>query len=86
LLRRLRIGIIWIKFGIFSIYDKRIIKDKIEISKRICSNCGKEKDVPDGITCENDHFIYKNCVYAGISFMGFESALAICPFYKKPLK
>jgi len=56
------------------------------MSKRICSNCGKEKDVQDGKTFENGHFICKNCVYAGIGFMGFGSALTTCPLRKKPLK
>lgn len=35
--------------------------------KRICSACGKEKDVRGGKECENGHFICKQCVWSGLS-------------------
>jgi hypothetical protein len=46
--------------------------------KRICDNCGKEKDVEGGRTCENGHFICKDCVWAGVGFLGFGSDLKYC--------
>jgi len=54
--------------------------------KRICDSCGKEKDVKGGKTCENGHFICKDCVYKGVSFMGFGSVKTTCPLCGKPLK
>ena len=31
--------------------------------KKICSICGKEKDIFGGKECENDHFTCKDCYY-----------------------
>ncbi|MFA5375615.1 MAG: hypothetical protein WC455_07660 [Dehalococcoidia bacterium] len=31
------------------------------MAKRICAECGKEKDVYGGKTCSKDHFICKEC-------------------------
>jgi len=59
--------------------------EDIKMPKRTCSECGKEKDVQGGKTCEKGHFICKDCVYAGVGFMGFGSVLATCPLCKKPL-
>ena len=33
------------------------------MAKRVCANCGKEKDVYGGKVCKNDHFICSSCSY-----------------------
>jgi hypothetical protein len=33
------------------------------MSKRICSVCGKEKEVYGGKECPNSHFTCKDCYY-----------------------
>lgn len=49
--------------------------------KRICSSCGKEKDVSGGKTCPNGHFICHSCCDMGI----FSSSRKQCPLCKKDL-
>lgn len=31
------------------------------MAKRVCANCGKEKEVSGGKICEKDHFICSSC-------------------------
>ena len=50
--------------------------------KRKCDACGKEKDVKNGKTCENGHFICAGCVYGGV----FDSKRTSCPLCGKPLR
>ena len=50
--------------------------------KRKCDACGKEKDVKNGKTCENGHFICAGCIYGGI----FDSTRTSCPLCGKPLR
>jgi hypothetical protein len=54
--------------------------------RRICDSCGKEKDVKGGRTCENGHFICKDCVWAGVGLLSFGGDLKYCPLCKKPLR
>jgi NMD protein affecting ribosome stability and mRNA decay len=57
------------------------------MSKRICDVCGKEKDVAGGKTCENGHFICKDCYWktAGLSGL-ISSPTKYCPICGKPLR
>lgn len=55
------------------------------MSKRVCANCGKEKDVSGGRMCEKGHFICRNCVYEGSGLI-FTHEKYTCPLCKKPLK
>lgn len=55
--------------------------------KRICDSCGKEKDISGGRTCENGHFLCRDCVYgSGIDVLIFGTTKKICPLCKKPLR
>jgi len=54
------------------------------MSERVCDSCGKEKNVQGGKTCENGHFICKDCIYSRISM--FDSAHKVCPLDNKPLR
>jgi len=54
----------------------------VEIPRRICDACGKERDVGGGKTCENGHFICSHCVYGGI----FGPTRTSCPLCKKSLR
>jgi len=54
--------------------------------RRMCDSCGKERDVSGGRTCENGHFICKECVYPS----GFSALISgprnQCPLCKKYLR
>lgn len=52
------------------------------MGRRICSNCGKEKDVSGGKTCPNDHFICWECVSGGF----LAPSRTTCPLCGKPLR
>jgi len=68
-------------------FDSRfLLKVADALVSEVCDSCGKEKDVKGGRTCENGHFICKDCVWAGVGFMGFGSDLKYCPLCKKPLR
>lgn len=45
------------------------------MAKRICSSCGKEKEVSGGKVCEKGHFICFSCASGKIT----------CPLCKKKL-
>jgi hypothetical protein len=47
------------------------------MAKRVCANCGKEKDVYGGKICSNDHFICESC---------YHSTGKRCPLCGKELK
>ena len=51
------------------------------MGRRVCDNCGKEKDVSGGKTCPNGHFICRECV-----IWGFGPSLRTCPLCRKPLR
>jgi hypothetical protein len=53
--------------------------------KRICSVCGKEKDVQGGKVCEKGHFICKDDVWSAPSLVG-AAERKICPLDSKPLR
>lgn len=53
--------------------------------KRICDSCGKEKDVKGGKTCENGHFICKDCVWSEPALLGSKERKT-CPICGKPLR
>lgn len=53
------------------------------MAERVCDACGKKRDVSGGKTCEQGHFICKECVYSGIVFI---SERSYCPICKKPLR
>jgi len=50
--------------------------------RRICDSCGKEKDVSGGKTCENSHFVCRDCIYGGF----FGPDRTACPLCKKSLR
>src|SRR4051812_29329998 len=35
------------------------------MSQRVCDECGKTKEVSGGKTCENGHFVCKDCLWEG---------------------
>jgi len=55
------------------------------MAKRVCANCGSEKDVAGGKTCENGHFICKDCVWDGTGHGFFGDGKKYCPLDKKRL-
>ena len=52
------------------------------VNIRKCDNCGKDKEVHGGKTCENGHFICSSCVSGGF----FDSSRKTCPLCSKPLR
>jgi hypothetical protein len=54
------------------------------MAQRSCDVCGKQKDLEGGKTCENGHFVCKQCINksAGI----FSKPLDRCPLDKSKLK
>ena len=55
------------------------------MAKRVCDGCGKERDLQGGRTCEQGHFICKECVWKGSNlFTSMEKKQ--CPFCKSPLR
>lgn len=54
------------------------------MSKRICSQCGKEKEIKGGKVCEKGHFICKDCVYEGSGII-FTYEKSKCPICNKNL-
>jgi len=66
--------------------DGRNLVREVLMQKRICDCCGKEKDVEGGKTCENGHFICKDCVYSEVGFLGFGPVKKNCPIDGKPLR
>jgi len=53
------------------------------MAKRICANCGKEKEVKKGKVCPNGHFICYSCITKDIGV--FSGALKNCPLCGKKL-
>lgn len=53
--------------------------------KRICASCGKEKDVQGGKTCDNNHFICRDCVWSAPALLG-PGERKSCPLCKKLLR
>jgi hypothetical protein len=56
------------------------------MSERICDNCGEKKNVAGGKTCENGHFICKECVWKGTGGGFFGNGLKTCTLCQKPLR
>lgn len=56
------------------------------MSTRNCDACGKVKPLKGGKTCENGHFICRDCVWAGTGGGLFGSGKKYCPLCKKPLR
>jgi len=54
------------------------------MSRRVCDACGKTKELKDGVTCANGHFVCSNCKY--IKGFLFDSKRTQCPLCKKPLR
>jgi len=54
------------------------------MSTRICDHCGKERDTAGGKTCENRHFICKDCVWGTAGLLS--SQRKYCPLCGKPLR
>jgi len=54
--------------------------------KRICDVCGKEKDVAGGKTCENGHFVCKDCLWKGTLGGLVGGPATRCPLCGKPLR
>lgn len=54
------------------------------MSKRICSCCGKEKEVAGGKVCEKGHFICYSCVHASDVLLS-TSGKSSCPLCKTKL-
>jgi len=54
------------------------------MAERNCDVCGKKKSVEGGKTCENGHFICKNCVYETQGL--FSGPRKQCPLDKKTLR
>ena len=52
--------------------------------KRICAACGKERDIRGGKTCENGHFICRECLWKGGGILS--GPLKQCPICGKPLR
>jgi rubrerythrin len=52
------------------------------MAKRVCDACGKSKDISEGKTCENGHFICKSCRYTGV----WANDRKDCPLCKTKLK
>ena len=52
--------------------------------QRTCDDCGKEKDVRGGNTCEKAHFICKDCYWKTAGFLSGPSKY--CPLCEKPLR
>lgn len=55
------------------------------MSKRICDSCGKEKKLKGGKTCDNGHFICKDCVYENWNIITGGKRKQ-CPLCNKPIK
>ena len=66
----------------FNLEKTNNLKEVIEIPRRICDACGKERDVSGGKTCENGHFTCSHCVHGGI----LDPTRSVCPICKKPLR
>jgi hypothetical protein len=54
------------------------------MAKRVCSSCGKEKELEGGKICEKGHFICKQCVYKGSDLI-FTYEKNKCPVCKSKL-
>jgi rubrerythrin len=50
--------------------------------ERICDACGKSKKLSEGKTCDNSHFICKQCRYNGV----LSNDKTTCPLCKTKLK
>lgn len=53
------------------------------MSKRVCAECGEEKDVSGGKVCVNSHFICKGCIMKDVGI--FSGAKQNCPLCGKKL-
>lgn len=51
------------------------------MGRRVCDNCGKEKEVSGGKVCTNGHFICWSCAVGG-----FGPSLRTCPLCGEPLR
>jgi hypothetical protein len=54
------------------------------MAERTCDNCGKKRNVEGGKTCENGHFICKNCVRETVGLLS--GSRTQCTLCKKPLR
>ncbi len=54
------------------------------MGQRTCDNCGEAKDLKDGKTCENGHFVCKHCVWKSAGF--FSGPMKYCPLCEKALR
>ncbi len=52
---------------------------------RICDACGRDRALDGGRTCEKGHFVCKDCVYKGTTFL-VNAEKKICPICKNPLR
>lgn len=52
------------------------------MARRVCANCGQEKDVSGGRVCPKDHFICSSCVYGGF----FGPTRESCPLCHERLR
>jgi len=41
--------------------DDNLMSDRNSMGRRVCDNCGNEKDTSGGKTCSNGHFICHSC-------------------------
>jgi rubrerythrin len=53
------------------------------MAQRICSVCGKKKEISGGKICEKDHFVCMDDVYSGVIFIDEKKS---CPICGKPLR
>jgi hypothetical protein len=53
--------------------------------ERSCDVCGKTKPLDGGKTCDNGHFVCKQCVHKNDNVFG-SGPLKRCPIDKTPLK
>jgi rubrerythrin len=51
---------------------------EVNMSERTCDSCGKKKDLAGGKTCDNGHFICKDCVYSGVIFISEKTSCPLC--------
>ena len=52
------------------------------MSRRICDKDGNEKELKGGKTCENGHFICKECLWQPAGF--FSGPMKYCPICERP--
>jgi len=52
--------------------------------KRTCAKCGRDKEIRNGVTCENGHFVCSSCK-SGQGVLGGSVTLTKCPLCGKRL-